>query len=272
MYLHDILQDCLKAADIGSKIIISFYRSDYKYSFKTENKTSAVTEADLRTQEAVVDYLTAGYPEYGILAEEDGMSENRSRFEKEYHWQIDPIDGTLGFLKQTDNFGISISLVSRNGIPHVGVIYNPVRELLAYASLGEGAYLNNVPVKLSKKEDTKNLRIIISSNLLGKYPDEMKVLVNKFDSPEILSAESAVMKALYVIKGDADVFISPPLNSVFPWDLSAIACIASQCGGKLTDLKGNAINYNPSDDDFCKAGYLFCSEKIHEQIINILPH
>ncbi len=271
MDLNEVVNDCLKAAEIGSEIISSYYHSEYNYSFKTNEKTSAVTEADIKTQDAVVDYLTGKYPEMGLLAEENGLDENTSRFEKDLHWQIDPIDGTLGFLKRTDNFGISISLVSRKGIPLVGVIYNPVRGLLARAFKGGGAFINDLPVKLSHKKDLNELRIIVSSNLLGKYPERIQALTDRFNSPEILSSESTVQKALHVITGNADVFISPHYSSVHPWDLSAIACISAECGGKLTQLDGKAINYNPAKgEEFCRSGYMFCNETIHRQIIHRL--
>ena len=80
----------------------------------------------------------------GLISEE--LKDDSSRFENEFYWCIDPLDGTLPFTEQVDGYAVSIALVSREGIPVLGVVYNPEKNDLYTAVKGEGAYKNGWPL------------------------------------------------------------------------------------------------------------------------------
>ena len=80
-------------------------------------------------------------------------------------WIIDPIDGTLGYKMKTDCFGISIALIE-NGRPVLGVLYAPMHNLLAWAVMGEGAFLNGIKVDLNEKSSINT--ILCSSNAINR--------------------------------------------------------------------------------------------------------
>lgn len=63
-------------------------------------------------------------------------------------WIIDPIDGTINFINSFPNACISIALVIGKEIV-IGIIYNPINSELYTAIKGQGAYLNDKPIKTS---------------------------------------------------------------------------------------------------------------------------
>ncbi|WP_283779051.1 inositol monophosphatase family protein, partial [Lysinibacillus sp. D4B1_S16] len=60
-------------------------------------------------------------------------------------WIIDPIDGTMNFVKQHRNFMISIGIFI-NGVDKLGYIFDVMREDLFYAIEGQGLWYNDSPL------------------------------------------------------------------------------------------------------------------------------
>jgi len=237
------LDNALAAAMIGSNVMMSYYEKDYKEEDGTDPHRMVVTEADAKTQEAVLDFLLARYwPKYGIFAEEGEWREDPSRFECPFHWQVDPIDGALGFYERTGSFGISIALVSKEGRAFVGVLHNPARHLLAYACAGAPAVVNNQPVVPSQRTPEDPLRIMTWSFQVDT--PEMKRVLDLFPDEWVLTAESNVAEAISVFTGEADMSFGLPGNMIHSWDLAAMACIAQQSSCVLTDFRGEPIHLN----------------------------
>jgi fructose-1,6-bisphosphatase/inositol monophosphatase family enzyme len=64
-------------------------------------------------QAAVLEVLAPTFKAYdlGLLTEE--LADDGSRFEKDYFWSIDPLDGTLPFTQGKPGYAVSIALVRR---------------------------------------------------------------------------------------------------------------------------------------------------------------
>ena len=62
-----------------------------------KQQSDFVTEVDKAAEAAIIDVLREAYPEYGILAEESGLTAG-SDADSEYQWIIDPLDGTTNFI------------------------------------------------------------------------------------------------------------------------------------------------------------------------------
>jgi len=83
-----------------------------------------VTEADHAAENVIVSVLMRHFPTHAILAEEGGPQGAK---ESSYLWAIDPLDGTTNYAHQYPVFGVSIGLLV-DGVPQVGVIYDPMRQ------------------------------------------------------------------------------------------------------------------------------------------------
>ena len=89
-----------------------YFGGDYKQWSK--GKGQPVTEADLAVDKYLRETLTAARPAYGWLSEE--TEDDSSRLEKRDVFVVDPIDGTIAFLKGKPHFTICAALV-RDGRP-----------------------------------------------------------------------------------------------------------------------------------------------------------
>lgn len=65
-------------------------------------------------------------------------------------WIIDPIDGTMNFVHAFPHSCISLALVFRKEI-QIGIIYNPMLDQLFTAKVGQGAFLNDKPIRVSEE-------------------------------------------------------------------------------------------------------------------------
>jgi myo-inositol-1(or 4)-monophosphatase len=108
-----------EAGDIARK----FFGGTYKRWSKDQG--SPVTEADLAVDRFLNERLRAARPDYGWLSEE--TDDDPARLAAENIFVVDPIDGTVAFLKARPHFTICAAVV-RDGRPIAGVVYNPMLE------------------------------------------------------------------------------------------------------------------------------------------------
>ena len=125
-----LLEDTVREA---GHIARKFYGGDYKRWSKDGG--SPVTEADLAVNAYLCDVLTAARPGYGWLSEEN--ADDPTRLTKREVFIIDPIDGTIAFLKNRPHFTICAAIVVE-GRPLCGVVYNPISDELYSARRGGG--------------------------------------------------------------------------------------------------------------------------------------
>ena len=106
--------------------------------FKTSD-IDPVTEYDVRSEKFIVGELRRRFPSHQIVGEEGGayrVAEVRSTA-REFLWHIDPLDGTVNFSHGFPMFCVSLGLLI-DGVPSLGVIYNPITDEMFAAARGGG--------------------------------------------------------------------------------------------------------------------------------------
>ena len=126
---------------------------------------SEVSEADLAVDAALKLDLTTRRKAYGWLSEES--PDDRERLKHSRVWMIDPIDGTGAFLRHIPEWTVSAALVE-DGVPVLGVVYNPSKDEFFHALRGHGAFLNEEPIHTSDKATLEGARMIASGGLFRK--------------------------------------------------------------------------------------------------------
>lgn len=251
----------IKAAVRASEIIAESYGNFKKLDFKSD--IDVVTEVDFKCEEAITKILQEETPEYGIIAEE-GTS-----FPGEKVWIVDPLDGTINFSHSFPLFGPSIGLCKGNEVL-IGVITDPIRKELFYASKGNGAFLNDLYGKGEPKRlhvsKVKNMKqaIVASSlpyNRDGEYYQNMG---SKFVAleKEIQSTRKLGMAALtmaYIAAGRLEGYIVTGAKS---WDMAGGIAILEEAGGKITNYKGEPYTLD-SFEWLASNGYL------HDNFVDI---
>ena len=242
--------------------------------------SQVVTEVDLKAQNVILEMLAKVTKQYdlGTLAEES--ADNRERFEKDYFWSIDPIDGTLAFINHQHGYSVSIALVSKEGEPVVGVIFDPLTKNLYSAIKGQGAFRNGRKLMVEEDEDAP-LTFFHGVN----FPKH-KLFATTLTELENISQQlgyqglktkfqgGAALIACWILEEAPACYFSYPkkeLGGGSIWDYAASACIYKEADGWTSDLQGNPLDLNRPDSTFMNhRGVLFATnERLARDIIEL---
>ncbi len=227
------LQQIVTAA---GEIVIGFLGKEHKYTGKSDG--SFATEVDILSENFLIDKLSSLLPEAAIWAEESGKDDIKG---KDYHWIIDPIDGTTNFSHGFPYFAVSVALTYKSE-PIVGVTYNPVSKELFYASKGRGAYLNGKAIFVSKREDMG--RSLVSMAIPCRKQDyfefqELTLKVQDNICTTIRKLGSACLDLANVACGRLDASF---LKYVSWWDIAAGILLVREAGGFVSEFGKDTIS------------------------------
>lgn len=233
--MHAMANMALRAARRAGDILLqSMDRLD---ELKIEEKApnDFVSNVDRESEAAIIEVLHKAYPDHAILGEEQGLSVTSES--DEYTWLIDPLDGTLNYLRGIPHFCISIALKKGRHIEH-GVIIDPVRNEEWVASRGGGAHLNGKRIRVSKTPRLSGA--ILSTGLpprakdrLEPYMEIMKQMTR--DCLAVRGQGSAALDLAYTAAGRIDGFWEMGLQK---WDVAAGSLLVKEAGGFVSDLRG----------------------------------
>lgn len=224
-----LLEDSVRAAGAIAREI--FARSCETWS---KSDGSPVTEADLAVNSYLTGALRGARPEYAWLSEEN--EDDHSRFIAPRVFVVDPIDGTLAFVKRRPHFTISVAVVEAEQ-PVSACVYNPITDECYTAAAGTGAWLNGKRIHVTAKDSLDGCRILLSKKTLSDprwnapWPDM-----------HIENPNSIAYRVCLVAAGTFDAGLT--LASLHDWDLAAADLVLREAGGVLTSIEGEAPRYN----------------------------
>jgi myo-inositol-1(or 4)-monophosphatase len=208
---------------------------------KIEEKGGAgdlVTEADKKSETEILKILRSRVPNHAILAEESGA---QGMADSEYLWAIDPLDGTTNYAHGYPIAAVSIGLLIE-GIPQVGVVYNPFKNELFRAAKGSGATLNYRPIGVSQTSE-------LSKSLLvsGFAYDRCTTKDNNYAefcylthlTQGVRRSGSASLDLTEVACGRLDGYWE---RGIRPWDVTAGIVLVEEAGGKVSAYDGSEID------------------------------
>jgi myo-inositol-1(or 4)-monophosphatase len=210
----------------------SYFKQEVEVQQKADG--SEVSEADLAVDAALKLELMTRRKDYGWLSEES--PDDRSRLKHARVWMIDPIDGTSAFLRHIPEWTVSAALVE-DGVPMIGVIYNPASDEFFHAMRGHGAFLNDEPIRVSDRATLQGAEMIASGGLFKK-----KIWQEPWPEVTARWVNSVAYRLALVAAGTGDATVS--LTAKAEWDLAAAAVIMDEAGGITTDHRGNPHSYN----------------------------
>lgn len=196
-----------------------------------------VTAADRAAEVAILEVLNRHVKDHDILAEESGRLKQT---DSPYLWAIDPLDGTTNYAHHYPSFAVSIGLLI-DGVPEVGVIFDPIRQELFRAATGLGATLNRVPIRVSTTETlAKSLLVTGFAYDRTTQPDnnyaEFAYLTHLTQG--VRRSGAASLDLAYVACGRLDGYWERGLS---PWDLAAGVAIVREAGGRVTAYDGSPL-------------------------------
>jgi len=228
--LHTLATEAaIKAGDI----LLKYYKNAYEIHDKGYH--NPVTTADHEADAFLKQFLMAATPEFGWLSEE--TVDSPERLEKEFVWIVDPLDGTKEFIEGVPHFVTSIGLV-QNGIPILGVLYNPVtQELIRTDEDGVVWYQDKKALLCQETELNQvgclNSRSETRRGLWEPWANEFK---------ELIPIGSVAYKLGLVAAGQQDFFVT--LRPKNEWDVCAGHALLLALGGSMKTITGAEISYN----------------------------
>lgn len=219
----------------------------------TKPDGSYVTEADLVSNEILIEGFRALFPDHGILSEE-GPHELARDFQNKL-WIIDPLDGTQTFIDGNDDFAI-LSALCCNQELEFGVMYLPARDQLGVAALGRGSKLNGQPMCVSSYSEIQPQRLYLR-HIKGMQHSPL-VFPHWLDSS---------MAFLRVCCGELDGIVVR-IKSHQEWDLATAAILISESGGKVSDERGAPLVFGGGEIQF--KYFVGSNGRVHDQLISMI--
>jgi myo-inositol-1(or 4)-monophosphatase len=197
-----------------------------------------VSIADEEAEAAVRALLSAARPAYSFLGEESGATGSA---DAESMWIVDPLDGTTNFLFGCPLWGVNVAL-ARAGRVIAGVTYLPMLDELYIAEHGKGAWLNDIPIRVSERSQLIESLLSCGIPFAGK-PDhpvfvrEMQRLSAQVSGMRRTGACSVDMA--WVAAGRWDAYWERALNA---WDMAPGVILVEEAGGRATSATGSALD------------------------------
>lgn len=241
MNLHADTEFILRIVDIAqqaAKKINAIRQTRFKVKIKKDR--SPVTEADQASEEIILPQLRALTPSIPVISEEEMSAGKQVRTGADF-WLVDPLDGTKGFINQSDNFTINIGLV-KNYEPVLGVVACPAYQEVFYGAIGQGAW------KIDRNGQTSRIhvspplssgfRVLTSSSRTNDA--NLQAFLRHFPVASLVSINSAI-KTIRIAEGKAD--LHPHFNRTMEWDTAAPQAILEAAGGILNSFDNKPLRY-----------------------------
>jgi len=230
--MHPTTNIAIRAARAGGRVLLKYFGRADTLTIQKKGRNDFVTEVDRGAEQAIIAVLKKAYPDYGILAEESGEQEGN-----DYQWVIDPLDGTTNFLHGFPQFSVSIALKHKD-VLQTGVVYDPLRDEIFTAHKGNGAFLNERRLRVSKRRGLDGALIgtgfpYRDQRHIDAYLSMFKDLV--LETAGLRRPGSAALDFAWVAAGRIDGFWELGLSQ---WDFAAGALLVQEAGGVVSDIAG----------------------------------
>jgi len=254
------VSDTLKSIELIARQAGGILRDGFGNARHIQQKgvIDLVTEFDKRSEEIILSAIHQDFPDYGILAEESGRKESDS----EYLWVIDPLDGTTNFAHGIPHFSVTLALYKNNS-PVLGVTYDPLRDEMFSTETGQGARLNNHPIRVSTRTDLG--QAVISTGFPYDLRTNSRNNLEQFTQFQLRTRAvrhlaSAALDCAWTAMGRLDGYWE---FGVQPWDIGAGVLLVQEAGGQVTSTSGD--DYLLSDD-----AILISNGLLHTQLLRVL--
>jgi histidinol-phosphatase len=244
MYDEDLAL-ALELADIADVITMARYRTaDLEVVVKPD--MTPVSESDKRAEIAIRQRLAHVRPDDAVIGEEFGggpeagldaggqratsVSDDAGR----RTWVIDPIDGTMSYVRGMDTWSTLVALMV-DGVVTVGVVSMPALGKRWWATLGGGAFADGRRIHTSAIREFSDAQMLWSGvqewDAVGRADRLLTLARACWRTRGIGDAWQYMM----VAEGAAEIAVDPKVTL---WDLAAVSIVVEEAGGRFTSVEG----------------------------------
>jgi myo-inositol-1(or 4)-monophosphatase len=194
--------------------------------------TDVVTQTDLDSEAAIIQFLLSATPGAGIIGEESVASDPTARLQ----WVIDPLDGTVNFLYRLPIFAISIA-AAIDGVFVAGAVLDVPRNELFEGHLGGGARCMRTdgvahPMIISSCKTLASTLVTTGFSYNPQLRASQGEIVAKLVGQvrDIRCFGSAALQMCWLADGRIDAYFERDIKL---WDWAAGSVIAREAGAHL---------------------------------------
>lgn len=246
--------------------------------------SQVVTEVDLACQDIILTHLReeSALEGSGLLTEES--EDDSSRLESDWFWCIDPLDGTLPFIENIPGYCVSIALVSRDGVPLLGAVHDPLTGRAYRATRGRGVHRDGEVLEVTHRPDDGALHWMMNRSMkshprYAEIADAVDKLARDFgrDGVLISSQSGGVLHACRVLEEAPAIYFTLPKTgrgggSI--WDYAATACLFEEAGIPVRSAWGKPLPLNDPETTFmARHGVVYASSlELRAAVVELCAH
>lgn len=191
-----------------------------KLSITQKAPGDIVTDIDIAMEHVIRTRLQEAWPNDRVFGEESG-----GKIDNELVWIIDPIDGTTNFYRGIAHWCVSIGALY-NGIPVIGVVYDPIHDEMFTAANGLGATMNEQIIRRTDSVSISNATIGIGLTAKADILETLKGIQSLVKQGTTIRAQGAgALTLCHVACGRLDGFLE---DQIHLWDICAAAAILKE--------------------------------------------
>ena len=241
--MEDLRAIAVQAARIGGEVV----KAHYGHQSFVEKKLNFdyVTDVDMLSEKAIRAFLEEKCPGFGFMGEETVYQKHASEEaflddldDDSWTWIVDPLDGTMNFIRQIPQFCVSVALAHGKELV-AGAILDVPQGAMFSAEKGKGAYLDEQPIHVSPVEDLREAIVgaAFPAAEVSKRGPVMDALNRmSMDVGSIRIYNSAALMMCYIACGRLDVGFE---RGIHIWDMGAGAVIVREAGGDVLRCDGS---------------------------------
>ena len=256
-----LLPQLFNAAVKAGAAIMKVYKNSDDYDIGIKSDKSPITIADRLAHNAIKEAL--GATRIPILSEEGREMLYDERRNWDLFWLVDPLDGTVEFIKGNNEFTVNIALMENN-ICVASVVYVPYLEKIYIADRGAGSYVkrgvapdsgadysydeifaDHERLPLSDRANER-LRIAVSrSHQTPETGEYVRRAMELHPDAEVIEQGSSY-KFCLLAEGSVDYYVRT--TRTYEWDTAAGELILTEAGGVVRSLPDDEpFRYNKED-------------------------
>jgi myo-inositol-1(or 4)-monophosphatase len=233
-------QAAIRFAQSGGEVLMEYFGKEMQ--IRDKGVGNLVSEADLLSEQTIVELIRSEFPGHSVLAEERHASASGGKS----LWIVDPLDGTNNFTHGIPHFAVSVAFY-QDGQAQCGAVCNPAQSDLFIATRGEGASWNGREIHVSNEAALDQTLVAT-----GFYYDRGDMLRKTLRSIEALFAKNihgirrfgtASLDLCSVASGQFGGFFEYHLS---PCDFAAGRLIVEEAGGRVTNCEGKKLGTTAS--------------------------
>lgn len=231
----------VEAAGAGGRTLLAWRD---KFTTREKGPADLVTDADLASQRAVRELLLSVRPDDAFVGEESSAGDVELAAGR-VCWVVDPLDGTTNYVHGFPMYATSVA-ATLDGALLAGAVYDPLRDEMFSAALGDGATLNDQPLRVTEATELGESLVAVSlpPRVEPNSPDLARFISVVEKCRAVRRSGSAALNLAYVAAGRLDAHWA---HTIHAWDAAAGVLLCLEAGAHVTNCSGGPFELWPAD-------------------------